>query len=747
MTGEADALEVGDAGIERYLVRHGALGRRRLVGAIRPLALARGDRVLIRTERGVEAAEVLLAWHELPPSLAERSPAGEAFERLPKDAGSLSAKAAAAEALRERERIQGLVQRLVESRAPETVIVDSEALWEGADLIFYLAFAGSHELGRIAVEASTPALRVRFETHDPPDDEAVERFDASASPVAEPSRQDRLPREERFKELPDPLVAGLPQALAKPGGKIDYENGWRLQHHGLYVQRRRERSGDAGARAERGTQEAMLRVRVPGGRLSAMQFVALADMAETLGRGELRLTSRQTVQIHGLAIESLNEVQRRLLEAGLSSWATCGDTVRNVVACPALPRRASWAAAFRKTTQTLDQMLQPERSPYERLWHERSSEPGDSREDPLFGRDLLPRKFKIALAPPGDCCTDLLTHDLGFEVTVEGENLAGWNVAIGGGLGYTPRREETAPRLAEPLGWIPAQRIFDVAHAVLRWYRQAGHRTDRRRARLKYLVADLGIDQVRERLEREFDLSFEPVRGRDRGESRFLNDHLDVTRQDDGRYRMGLHLASGRLGGSNCAGLQPLRDLLARLRPAVALTPQQNLLFLDLSRDRLDELRAALTEAGYEAKPPTDRLRRSALACPALPTCGLALTEGERLLPEALTLLRTSLDRAGLTGESLAFSLTGCPNGCARAYLAELAAVGVGPGRYALRAGGTPSRERLNQEIAVVAQTRLHDAFDKLAQWWAERRRGDEAFGETVARLGTVELAERLREA
>ncbi|HEV7280166.1 MAG TPA: hypothetical protein VGN57_08140 [Pirellulaceae bacterium] len=735
-----------DSGIERYLVRHGALGRRRLVGAIRSLTLARGDRVLIRTERGVEAAEVLLASHELPRSLAERPPAGEALEKLPTDAGSHSPDALGEDAIRERERIETLVQRLVEARAPETVIVDSELLWEGQDLIFYLAFAGSHELGRIAIEASTPTLRVRFETHDPPEDQAVERFDGAATPTAAPPRQDRLPREERFKETADPLVAGLPDALAKPGGKIDYENGWRLQHHGLYVQRRRERSADGKPGTERSSQEAMLRVRVPGGRLSAMQFVALADLAQTLGRGELRLTSRQTVQIQGLAIGSLGEVQRRLQDAGLSSWASCGDTVRNVVACPALPRRASWAAVFRKATQTLDQTLQPERSPYERLWHERSTGPSDAGDDPLFGRDLLPRKFKIALATPGDCCTDLLAHDLGFEATLAGENLAGWNVVLGGGFGYTPGRDDTSPRLADPLGWVPAEKIFDVAQAVVSWYRREGDRTDRRRARLKYLVADLGIDQVRETLEREFSLSFEPFRERAPGESRSPDDHLDSARQDDGRWRTGLHLAAGRLGGTNGAALKPLRELLARLRPAVALTPQQNLLFLDLPRDRLDELREALSEAGYADTPPSDNLRRGALACPALPTCGLALTEGERLLPQALTMLRSSLDRAGLAEQSLLFSVTGCPNGCARAYLAELAVVGVGPGRYAVRAGGAPSRDRLNQEIAVVATSRLCDAFDRIARWWAERGFPAEEFGETVARLGTTELAERLLE-
>ena len=203
---------------------------------------------------------------------------------------------------------------------------------------------------------------------------------------------------------------------------------------------------------------------------------------------------------------------------------------------------------------------------------------------------------------------------------------------------------------------------------------------------------------------------------------------------------------AGRLGGADGALLKPLRELLARLRPAIAITAQQNLLFLDLPREQLDELRTALTDAGFDSEPLGSNLRRSALACPALPTCGLALAEGERLLPEALTMLRSSLDRTGLTGQSLALSLTGCPNGCARAYLAELAVVGVGPRRYALRAGGMPSRERLNQEIAVVAQPRLGDAFDKLARWWAERRSGEEAFGETVARLGTGELAGRLRE-
>lgn len=743
MTSEADDStdEQAGSGIERYLVRHGVLGRRRLVGAIRPLALRRGERVLIRTERGVEAAEVLLAAHELPRSLAERPPAGEAFEKLSAPAGSLSDEAASGKTADERKQVEDRVQRLVESRAPETVIVDSELLWEGRDLIFYLAFAGSHELGRIAVEASTPTLRVRFETHDPPQDEAVASFDETAAPRAPASPQDRSPREERFKQTADPLAAGLAEALANHDRKIDYENSWRLQHHGFYVQRRRERSAEGGPRRIAGAQEAMLRVRIPGGRLSAMQFVALADLAETYGRGELRLTSRQTVQIHGLAIGSLGDVQRRLSDAGLSSWSTCGDTVRNVVACPALPRRASWAAAYRQATQTLDRLLQPERSPYERLWHDASD---GSREaaDALFGRELLPRKFKVALAAPGDCCTDLRTHDLGFQATLSGEALIGWNVVLGGGLGYSLGREDTGPRLAEPLGWIAADRIFDVAQAVVRWYRREGDRTDRRRARLKYLVADLGIDRVREALERELSWTFEPYRHHDAPESRVPDDHLDQARQDDGRWRRGLHLQAGRLGGDGGANLEPLRELLARLRPALALTPQQNLLFLDLTPEQLDEIDAALSQAGHS--PPTDRLRRNALACPALPTCGLALAEAERLLPEVLTMLRASLDRAGLADEALDVSLTGCPNGCARAYLAELAIVGVGPGRYALRVGGTRRRDRLNAEIATVMQPSLEQACDRLVRWWAERRSAGESLGETTMRVGTAELTDEL---
>lgn len=750
-----------DSGIERYLVRHGVLGCRRLVGAIRPLDLVRGERVLIRTERGVEAAEVLLITKELPRSLAERPPAGEAFEKLTFDAGSLSEEAASDERAEERKRVADRVHRLVEQRAPETVIVDSELLWEGRDLIFYLAFAGSHELGRISVEASTPTLRVRFETHDPPADEAVDRFDDADSPGAPPKRPDRRPREERFKETADLLVAGLPQVLSKPDGKIDYENAWRLQHHGLYVQRRRERSAGGQAGTTRGAQEAMLRVRAPGGRLSAMQFVALADLAETFGRGKLRLTSRQTVQIHGLAIGSLGDVQRRLADVGLASWATCGDTVRNVVACPALPRRAAWAAAFRQATQTLDRLLQPERSPYERLWQDESPSCAGPPTDSLFGRDLLPRKFKVALAAPGDCCTDLLAQDLGFEATLssgtlakissgtlagQSETLAGWNVVLGGGLGYSLGRDDTGPRLAEPLGWVRAENIFDVAQAIVRWYRREGDRTDRRRARLKYLVADLGIDRVRETLERDYALSFEPYRPRNVQETRSPDDHLDFVRQDDGRYRMGLHLPAGRLGGSSGSKLKPLRELLARLRPALALTPQQNLLFLDLTPGQADELRAALTDAGYDPTPPTDRLLRNAVACPALPTCGLALAEGERLLPEVVAMLRSALDEAGLAEQSIDLSLTGCPNGCARAYLAELAVVGVGPGRYAIRVGGLRSRDRLNREIATVAQSQLDKAFRRLARWWAERRIADESFGETVARLGSDELTTRLSE-
>ena len=502
-----------------------------------------------------------------------------------------------------------------------------------------------------------------------------------------------------------------------------------IKFHGLYQQK------------ERGAKEKppvlMLRGRIPGGRLSAAQYLVWDDLADRFGDGSLRVTTRQSLELHGVLKGDLKATLQGLAAALQTTKGACGDVVRTVTQAPN-PWLRPDLAQLDAVVDRLAAHFQAVSNAYTEIWLDGERIDPEREEERLFGPTYLPRKFKISVTAVGENLVDLYTNDLGFAATFgAGGGLDGFFVFAGGGLGMTHGDDSTFPRAADCLGWVPADALLPVAEAVVGIHRDEGNREERKRARLKYVLARRGLPWFRGELERRAGVVFEdrvlppwrtsPVLG-----------WLD---RADGTLALGLSIPSGRIKGGLKAAL---RSVVATFGPSLQLSPDQDLILLGLARDRREAVEAAFRAAGQSILP-EDALAARALACVALPLCGLALTEAERALPDFLATVRGALARQGLAGRALVFRVTGCANGCARPYTAELALVGQTGTSYKLFAGGDPEGSRLAFPVAEkLAVGGFPEALDRLFAAWAAEGRPGEPFGDFAARKGPADLIRRL---
>lgn len=540
---------------------------------------------------------------------------------------------------------------------------------------------------------------------------------------------------ERIKEASRGLRGPLAEELGQPTDHFSEEAKQVLKFHGSYQQddrdvrreRKRARLGPA--------YSCMIRSRIPGGALSAEQYLVHDDLADTCGGGTLRLTTRQTIQLHGVLKGDLARAIRGLNRALVTTLATCGDVNRNVMTCPVPgargPRRQALDVARR-----LSEHLLPQTRAYHEIWIEGELAAGGAPEpDPIYGDRYLPRKFKTAIGMPDDNCTDVYSNDLGLLAIAEGDRLRGFNVLVGGGLGQTHGKEETYPRLADALGFVADDEVLEVASAVITTQRDFGNRANRRRARLKYLIDERGLDWFRGEVERRLGRALAPpaavgVTG--------VHDHLGWHEQDAGRWFYGLFIENGRIGDGDRGELRTaLRRIVETHRPDVHLTPQQNLLLGGLDDGARRGIERILAEHGVSTNRDLSTVRRWAMACPALPTCPLALAEAERALPGILDELERELERLGIADSPLTVRMTGCPNGCARPYTADLAFVGRSLDKYVVYVGGNLEGTRLNEPYAdLVPRDRLVATVRPLLERFRAQRRSDERFGDFWSRLG-----------
>jgi sulfite reductase (ferredoxin) len=557
---------------------------------------------------------------------------------------------------------------------------------------------------------------------------------------------DSISKAEAVKQQSRHLRGHIARDLADTNVPFDKEGYSLLKFHGVYQGYDRD---SATARKQRGDDKIwqfMVRVRIPGGRLTADQYLGLDRIAENWADGSLRITTRQSIQFHGVVKSGLKAAIGAVDGALLTTLAACGDVVRTVTTVPA-PIRDPVHDRLEADARRLSTHLLPQTGAYHEIWvdGEKWREEAAAAEpaDPLYGERYLPRKFKIGLAIPEDNTIDVLTNDLAIVPIWEGERLAGYDFLLGGGHGMTHNMPKTYPRLATPVAFVEPDDLLDAAAAVVRLHRDHGDRGNRRHARLKYVIAEEGEDWARERLSEYLGKTLEPCR---KLPPLSVPDHLGWHQQGDGRLYLGIPVASGRIvDGEGSQIRTALREIVARFGCNPILMPSQDIILSEIEpRDR-GSIEAMLRAHGVPLAEDLLPARRWALACPALPTCGLALTEAERVREDIVGAIEESLARYRLERERLSIRITGCPNGCARPYTGDIGIVGRMPGYYALFVGGDFEGTRLNTLIAdKVAFAEIGAAFDPLFARFAADRRPGEGVGDFCHRLGVPALQQVL---
>jgi len=529
-----------------------------------------------------------------------------------------------------------------------------------------------------------------------------------------------------------------------------------LKFHGSYQQDNR----DNRVKGQEKDYQMMLRTRSPGGFIPPQLYLTLDRLADDYGNGTMRATTRQGFQLHGILKKNLKATIAAIVKGMGSTLGACGDLNRNVMAPPAPFRdRPEYVYALDYANRIAD-LLTPQTGAYYEIWldgeklisAEEHPEVVAARqqngtgtlihdnEEPIYGTHYMPRKFKACVTVPGDNSVDLYSQDLTLVViTNAAGELEGFNVLAGGGLGRTHGKDETFPRLADPLGYVDKADVYDAVKAIVSAQRDYGDRTDRRHARLKYLIEDWGIEKFRAKAEEYFGKPFQPYRSLP--EWRY-EDFLGWHEQGDGKLFLGINVQCGRVQDHGEFRLKTaLRTIIQQFQLPMLLTPSQNILLYDIDPANRVEIQTLLSTYGIKREDEIDLLERYSMACPALPTCGLANAESERVLPAILDRFRALLAKVGIPEQSFILRMTGCPNGCARPYLAEVGFVGNGPDQYQVWLGASANQTRLSKvylEKMPIAQ--LEETFEPLFVYFKQEQKPAESFGDFCDRVGLQAL-------
>ncbi|MEH2069585.1 MAG: sulfite reductase, ferredoxin dependent [Nostoc sp.] len=526
-----------------------------------------------------------------------------------------------------------------------------------------------------------------------------------------------------------------------------------LKFHGSYQQDNR----DNRAKGQEKDYQFMLRTKNPGGLVPPQLYLALDKLADEYGNHTLRATTRQGFQLHGILKKNLKTAIATIVKNLGSTLGACGDINRNVMAPPApFKNRPEYQYAW-EYAQNIADLLSPQTGAYYEIWldgekaisGEENPEVTAARsrngngtivhdnQEPIYGTHYMPRKFKVCVTIPGDNSVDLYSQDLTLVViTNKKRELEGFNIFAGGGLGRTHNKEETFARLADPICYVAKEDVYDIVKAIVATQRDYGDRTDRRHARLKYLINDWGVDKFRTQVEEYFGkpvAAFKPL-----PEFKYY-DFLGWNEQGDGQLFLGISIDNGRIKDEGSLQLKTaLREIVEQFNLHIRLTANHNLIFYDIEPDSKQAIQEILNRYGVVSDPSQiEPLERYAMACPALPTCGLAITESERAIPGILERIRALLDKLCLQKDHFVIRMTGCPNGCARPYMAELGFVGSAPESYQLWLGGSPNQTRLAQPyIDKLHHNDLETVLEPIFVYFKKSRKSKESFGDFCDRVG-----------
>jgi sulfite reductase (NADPH) hemoprotein beta-component len=548
-----------------------------------------------------------------------------------------------------------------------------------------------------------------------------------------------LSKNELLKQRAPTLAGNLAATLADPAAdRFSEDDEQFLKFHGAYQQDDRDR------RKTGKKYLMMIRGRIPGGIMTSAQWLVFDALATRYGNDTLRVTTRQSIQFHGVVLSGLGPLIKKINESLLSTLAACGDVNRNVTASPT-PATTLARAEVLADTRLVADALSPVTPAYHSIWIDNIQLDLNSPEnkgfvDPLYGQTYLPRKFKTSFVIPPVNDMDVFTNDLGFIAIVEGGRLTGYNLAVGGGMGRSHGNEQTFPRLADVIGFFPRERLVEVAKAVLTLHRDFGDRTNRKHARLKYVVEERGAAWMRDEVNRRAGNALAAARP-----YRFTTtgDLYGWHRAVDGPLFLTLFVETGRI--KDVPGHQ-LKTALRRVaeqfpHTEFRLSANQNVILANIPEADRAGLTALLAGHGVKVENQATVLHAASMACPALPTCGLALAESERWLPGLIDRIEKLGAELGLGGEEIVIRSTGCPNGCARPYMAEIAFVGKGPGRYQLWLGGDVSGTRLNRVYReMVKDSDIESELRPLLTRWRDERRPGERLGDFATRVVLPEL-------
>ncbi|MEA5533686.1 sulfite reductase, ferredoxin dependent [Crocosphaera sp. XPORK-15E] len=526
-----------------------------------------------------------------------------------------------------------------------------------------------------------------------------------------------------------------------------------LKFHGSYQQDNR----DNRVKGQEKDYQFMLRTRNPGGFIPAQLYSTLDRLSDDYGNHTLRVTTRQGFQVHGIVKKDLKSAIAAIVKSMGSTMGACGDLNRNVMAPPApFKNRPEYQYAWEYADKIAD-LLRPQTEAYYEIWldgekiisAEEAPEVTAARqkngtgtifsetEEPIYGEHYMPRKFKCSVTVPGDNSIDLYTHDVSLVVmTDETGELQGFNILAGGGMGRTHNKEETFPRLADPLGYVAKEDVYDFMKAIVATQRDYGDRHQRRHARMKYLLEDWGLDKFRAKVEEYFGKALDPFKPLPEWK---YQDYLGWHEQGDGKLFLGISVENGRVKDEGSLQLKTaLKKITEQYSLPMRLTANHNIIFYEIEPKHKAGINTILASCGIVSDPEKiDPLTRYSMACPALPTCGLAIAESERVLPGIIERIRALLNQLGLESEEIVIRMTGCPNGCARPYMAELGFVGSAPGMYQIWLGGDPNQTQLAQPyIEKLPDREIESFLEPLLMYFKQEKIEGESFGQFCSRVG-----------
>lgn len=574
----------------------------------------------------------------------------------------------------------------------------------------------------------------------------------SSQPISAPNPP-KVSKVEGLKERSHGLREPVATELLQDTTHFSEDATQILKFHGSYQQDNR----DNRVKGQEKDYQFMLRTRNPGGFIPSELYLALDQLSETYGNHTLRATTRQGFQIHGILKKNLKTVIAEIIKHMGSTLGACGDVSRNVMAPPAPYKDRPEYVYAREYADNIADLLTPQTGAYYEIWLDGekaiTAEPNPEvqaalsrngngtiihdSEEPIYGTYYMPRKFKCSVTVPGDNSVDLFSQDVSLVViTNDQQELEGFNVYAGGGLGRTHNKEETFTRLADPIGYVEKADVYDLLKAIVATQRDYGDRFNRRHARMKYLLHDWGVEKFRTKVEEYFGKSVQPFRPL--SEFKYL-DFLGWHEQGDGKLFLGISIENGRVKDEGEFQLKTaLREIAQKFALPMRLTASQNLVIYEIDPAHQAEIQAILDRCGIAKETDIDTLVRYSMACPALPTCGLAVTESERVLPSILDRIRAVLTKVGLPNEHFVTRMTGCPNGCARPYLAELGFVGQSPEAYQIWLGACPDQTRLSQPYMDNMPIKdLEVTLEPLFVCFKQNRLGEtESFGDFCNRYG-----------